>query len=192
MLTTAEVRWFGSGEVPGDVLQWFFGALGDAGVQRFPPRTDRYVRMFAGGRVAAKLREGKFEIKVKRRDLKDLIVESNVTGKAQEWSKLGFPLPIAGSNVPSRLCLPVWKERALRRYTECGSANLELTRILIGDQAWWTVNIEAAGANRISSAETLDACARSVLAAYGGSHLTSSHSYAYPDWLAALSQRSKR
>ena len=87
MLRSAEVRWFISGALPGEVLSWFKAgqAIDSEGVQ-----VHEYLLFPDCQSVGVKLREGRLEIKAILATSHPLSLEPGIQGRPEEWVKWSF------------------------------------------------------------------------------------------------------
>jgi len=87
-ITTAEIRWFYKGEIPKAVKTWFENLNGFYSEEN--KRADLYLSIPSTGSVGIKFREGRFEIKQKKKGLGLLQFPPNISGIAEIWKKWGF------------------------------------------------------------------------------------------------------
>lgn len=201
VLSTTEVRWFHEGDLPLSWLRWFEGCPGSWTDE--PPRTDSYLIIKDTDGLGAKFRMGRLEIKQRQESWGILQLNDPVQGLVEHWIKWSFE--IAGSaDLPAGLVRPesnwadVQKLRKLRRYQLknngqlvplLGEANppnhceVELTKVLIGGQPWWSLAFEAPG-DKGASHEVMLAVASQLLGPERAPELIASNSYGYPRWLA--------
>ena len=203
MLPSVEVRWFGAGEAPGDVREWFLARGGDAAPA--PTRTDYYLRVVEGDGMGIKLREGRFEAKQRERRFGVVEFGDGVAGQVESWRKWSYLLddPRAGSadgEGASPFWVAVTKERSQKfcsldgadkvRHAAPGElldlgCALELTRVTVNDEPWWTVGLEAFG-DETRLPEALTLVAQRLSAAANAPRLAAEDSYGYPKWLKVL------
>ena len=198
MWPTVEVRWFYLGRVPPSLLAWFRGVAGDAQAQ--PRRVDHYLRLESTEALGIKLREGQIEIKQRQRHLGLARFHERVAGQVEAWRKWSFALTEPGLLVPASSWIAVEKERTLIQFQVdsggrveplspigygAGGCGLELTHIQAGGAAWWSLGLEAHGAEATLH-ENLVAVARHLFARGTGPRLKSTASYGYPRWLASI------
>jgi hypothetical protein len=201
-----EVRWFHEGSVPSQVASWFLQLQGDIVDQ--PCRVDCYLRLLDRDSLGIKLREGRIEIKQRRRQLGALRFHARVIGLLEHWHKWSFELTQeANSNVAKALVadsswIGVRKARRFRRYRLSGGGHvvsvsagddashdcaLEVTNLLVGGQKWWTLGFEALGQGS-AVRENLVLVARHVFNVEEPPALAARTSYGYPGWLGFLAQ----
>ena len=200
--TTAEVRWFYPGARPERLAAWF--ARDDPATDNQLPRVDHYLRLAESDGLGIKLREGRIEIK-QRHTSAPVALTPEAAGLLELWRKWGFGLTANAENGAAvgvdAAWIPVEKRRWVRTYQvasdgavepilrslapvrECSA---ELTEVLIGRRAWWTLGFEAAG-DEATLTSTLKAVARHVLAEMGPHTFALHDSYGYPRWLQRLS-----
>ncbi len=191
---SAEIRWFYEGDIPSDVQDWLAQVPGIPDQQ--PVRIDHYLRLAGDDSLGIKLREGRIEIKQRLGRHGIVTFNQRVAGLLQTWRKWSFPLaPVgdpSGSPGPASSWIAVHKERRLHRYAlvdqdrllsaatdhyPLQGCDLELTRLSVARQRWWTLALEAFGPE--------DTLRDTVLLA--GQHL---FRYADPPLLEARSSRS--
>ncbi len=170
---TVEARWFRPGEIPGEVDAWF-DALGPA-VQT-EARTDRYLDP-ASDALGVKLRQGSVEAK-RRTAVLGAISAGTIRARVEAWAKWSFPLAVPG-DAPVAGWAEVAKRRRQRYASGCA---LELSRLTIRGEAWWSVCLEAAGPD---AASALTLMARRWLGADGAPSLAEADAMGYPAWLLA-------
>jgi len=195
-----EVRWFYRGLIPPEVMAWF-GRMGSL-LEEQPGRVDHYLRRLDNDSLGVKLREGRLEIKQRIGPPRVVDFHPKVSGLVEGWRKWGFPLaqnepPLSG---PDAAWIAVVKKRQLRRYrvTEDGQVEnvaveaepaqgceLELSRIEVAGQSWWSICFEAFGqeANR---EEYLRLTAHHVFGVIEPPLLEIEASFSYPAWLGNI------
>ena len=209
-LVTAEVRWFGQGEVPSSVLSWFELDLltpididGD-GIDGEEGRTDRYLLLPGVDSVSVKLRGGSgFEVK-RREGGYSVVSVGGLSGNLGAWKKWELRGTHGRTTGPlmedeSGDWLDVLKQRRMRSYglfgrdirampdprndRPDGGCSVELsalTRGGRGGEAWWTVCFEALGADPVA---TLKRVVPFVLGKAAPPALDAEHTQDYPAWL---------
>jgi len=202
---TAEVRWFSCGRIPPPVEAWFHQGTG--GVDREPGRVDHYLHLAHVDGLGIKLRQGRIEIK-QRVDQPQLVpFHERVAGLVERYHKWSFVLSepdsaLARATAVAGSWIPVRKERQLRRYrvaddgrvipfTASASPHrgceLELSRVEVSGETWWTLAFEAFGEPSTLRADLL-AVARYVLASDGSPALPARDSHGYAAWLSRIMQ----
>jgi hypothetical protein len=200
---TVEVRWFYRGVVPPEVLAWFQRLEGEPDAPA--SRTDYYLRPAAGDGLGIKLRQGRIEIKQRRQQYGVLRLHQRAAGYVEGWRKWGFALAGADSQLVGGVALdPAWvgvkKERRLRVYQVTATqevialaageepargCGVELTRVSVAGQGWWSLGFEAFG-DEATLQESLLLVARHVLSADEPPTLDAQDSCSYPRWLETL------
>jgi hypothetical protein len=217
---TWEVRWFFKGSIPEkEVGDWFlnnprFGErlIGKHGKKR----EDLYLLTPGNTSIGAKLREGRFEIKLLQ-DQQELELAGGGSGKSEVWHKWKWPYArgkkdtkinelITGSFMASthpKLRVMVRKKRWQRKFTVTGPGELaplpgrekgptwwlsaELTGLQVGESPWWTLALEFCE-NREARLPLLQQSLSWILQDYAGLPLKLQDSYSYPEWLAILGE----
>jgi hypothetical protein len=201
---TAEVRWFYQGTMPPAFLAWFQG-FGHAPEEE-PTRVDYYLRLVGTDSLSIKVREGRVEVKQRYEGCSIVQFHQRVAGRVGLWRKWSFGLVEAVSQDPHPETVgPQWvsveKKRTLRRYRLDGKrvvaaapgevpdqgGDLELTRVRVGREEWWSVGLEAYGAEPVLES-TLLLVAEYVMAPTQPPSLAAGNSYGYPEWLLHLEQ----
>jgi hypothetical protein len=120
----------------------------------------------------------------------------------EHWRKWSLELaqpscPLTNICIPAAAWIGVQKERRLRRYQvtsdgevlalsggfpSAGECSLELTRIRLGAQEWWSLGFEAYG-DEATLRDHLLLVADHVLSENQPPILDADHSYGYPKWL---------
>jgi hypothetical protein len=177
-------------------------------VERHPCREDHYLQLRDTDTLGIKLREGRVEVKQRVRDQGVFRLQERVTGVVEHWRKWSFQLAAAHRALssiaaPPTAWIPVRKERLLRTYglTVDGSVvpvpapealrhacELELTRVDVAGQDWWTLAFEAFG-DESALQERLLLVARHVFAAGEPPALNASESRGYADWLGRITEK---
>lgn len=201
MWPTAEVRWFGRGEVPQQVGTW----LRAHGLQLHArtPRTDHYLRLPDVTSLGVKLREGRIEVKQAAGPAAETRFGPRAAGICQRWRKWSFPLlpgheaSIALSPncwVPVRkrrdlLCLELGADGSLRSLPEeaapAWGCLLELAGLETRGARWWSLAFEAFGGEALIDG-TLYAVAGRLLEGEAAPVLEVATSWSYPHWLSRI------
>jgi hypothetical protein len=195
MWPTVEVRWFYPGRIPGPLQAWFRQVEGEGEEQ--PCRVDHYLRLGATEALGIKMREGRIEIKQRRRRLGLFRFHERVAGQVEAWRKWSFALAGTGALVPASSWIAVEKARTLVQFQvgsegrilplpagsyEAQGCGLELTRIVIRGADWWSLGFEAFGPEARLQ-ENLVAVAKHLLGSEAAPGLEDAASCGYPRWL---------
>jgi hypothetical protein len=202
MQPTMEVRWFGRAAVPADVERWFLDA--ELPPEREARRVDRYLVALPGDAVGVKVRQGRLEAKVRAAEGGLARWHGRLAGRVEAWRKWSLRLAegdaaLAAIEAGAADWLGVAKERRARHYAvtaerparptpvaarPAGGCTLELTRLEVGAQAWWTLGFEAFGADGAGAGQ-LDLVVAHVVAraAAPPPDLSATVSCGYPAWL---------
>jgi hypothetical protein len=203
MMSTVEVRWFGSGAVPPGLEEWF--QQGEIEPEEQPRRTDHYLRPVLGDSQGIKLREGRIEVKRRTRSYGMVPLHPKVAGLVECWRKWSFEL--AGTRdsledmlVPAYNWIAVRKERRMRLYSLAAGGRvaavttdeapergcgLELTGIAVAGEVWWSLGFETFGGSA-SLREGLFPVTEHLLSQGHAPTLDAQASYSYLMWLATL------
>jgi hypothetical protein len=177
-------------------------------VQRHPCREDHYLRLGDTDALGIKLRQGRVEVKQRVREHGVFRFHERANGVVEHWRKWSFRLAAAHRALSSINASPaswirVRKERLLRTYglTSNGSVvplptpeahhqacELELTRVEVADQDWWTLAFEAFG-DESTLQEQLLLVAQHVFAAQEPPALNAQASRGYADWLGRTTKK---
>ena len=166
MIATTEVRWFFPGSPPAEMWEWF--RRGNLSVQQ-PDRTDAYLAIPGCRTAGIKLREGRFEVKMRTEEPVPVDYPGAVSGYVDSWVKWsrytgesrradGFPIGEGEEWVEVR------KRRTVRGFSLDGTGGegdprevdgrgarpeqgcgLELTEVgVLGprESTWWTLGLE--------------------------------------------------
>jgi hypothetical protein len=201
---TAEVRWFYRGAVAPAVTAWFRGLEGSG--EEEPTRVDWYLRRVDTDSLSIKLREGRVEVKQRHAGCGVARLHPRIAGRVELWWKWSFAaLETASQSSPEGVVAAHWlaveKRRALLRYRLDGErvlarapaelpdqgCDLEVTRIRVGGMDWWSVGLEAYGAEPVLE-NTLLQVAGYLVARPEPPSLAAENSYSYPEWLLRLQQ----
>lgn len=202
MLESVEVRWFGRGEPPPALTDWFTRAVLHAEQQ--PVRVDHYLRGSGSDALGIKLREGRLEIKrrVASAGLRELA--AGCAGYVETWRKWAFllaPEAQAFESPESGSWASVTKSRHIGRFVLSAAGqpvpaaldallpaacDCELTAVALGrSEPWWTLGFEAFGP-ALSALGLLLAVAHQLLRMALALSLTEEMSQSYPAWLTAI------
>ena len=169
---SAEVRWFGRGEIPDEVEAWFGGLAPDGPEPDTETRTDRYLAPSSDA-LGVKLREGLVEAKRRESTLGTLAV-GGARAEAEVWVKWSFELAEDVEGLGDEW-IAVAKSRRQRHADGCA---LELSRLELDGEAWWSVCVEASGPSPESA--LADAALQWLATA---PPLPASQARGYPAWL---------
>lgn len=86
MPITTELRWFYAGSLPDSVQAWFFREELGPEPHASPPRQDRYLSISGCDYLNLKLREGRFEVKLRQAQLQVLNTDL-WEGQIERWMK---------------------------------------------------------------------------------------------------------
>jgi len=202
MLTTAELRWFCSGTVPGAVENWFQQGCPGENVEPPEERTDLYLAIPQCEYLGIKLRQRQLEIKW-REALGVSQLSNGLAGQLERWVKWTCqPVPetLPEADLATGRWISVIKARLQRRYQVFPDQSLtavpvtqsinqgcsvELTKLSVAGAHWWSLAFEAFAedADRVN---VLKVVADHVLTTYSGPKLQVQESYAYPKWLSIV------
>jgi len=208
-----EMRWFLPGVVPPEARAWFENLPGDHVVAAYP-REDIYLIVPGRDDLGPKIREGRFEIKIRdARHESPVVASEHVIGIAEDWTKHKWRCSeeVRGlANVFDKgLRLRVTKYRSQRKFKIAGDTvepvkfksrpdvvflveltelhtHLEDKKTTEAEPArGWTVACEAiAPATTIEHALQLGA--KEIFANYDGPPLTVAQSFGYPHYAAEI------
>ncbi|MEA5599290.1 hypothetical protein [Rivularia sp. UHCC 0363] len=199
MLTTYEVRWFYSGNIPESIESWFKHCL--LSPTKLPEkREDVYLYAPNCDYLGIKLRQGALEIKWRYPKSNVMNFGSVVEGNVEKWSKWrldstgeAFQLTQIGDN-------PVWVRVAKVRFSQLyqvvantvqpvssdpnvdNGCSLELTNIEVNGNKWWSIALEAFGEDS-NLKDNLQVTANFVFRNYDNFSLQAKSSYGYPSLL---------
>ena len=168
---TAEVRWFTRGAVPASARSWFDGLGPDVEPET---RTDRYLEPTSDA-LGVKVREGRVEAK-RRTAALGRIDPEGVSAEAEAWAKWSFETPTALEDGAG--WVDVEKTRWQRHEGGCA---LELSRVVVEGEPWWSVCLEATGPDDGARKVALEDGARRWLR--GAPALAADRAMGYPAWL---------
>ena len=192
MLTTYEVRWFYSGNIPENLEFWFKQNCLLSPTKLPEKREDVYLYTPECDYLGIKLRQGGLEVKW-RYPAKTLVNSGSlIEGNVEKWKKWrcsdfsgeSFSSEQIGDN-------PVWvKVNKVRKSPKAvltdididNGCSLELTNVEINGNKWWSVGLEAFGED-CNLKDNLYATAAFVFNNYDSFPLQVTNSYSYPSWL---------
>ncbi|MCC5634257.1 hypothetical protein LC593_00020 [Nostoc sp. CHAB 5844] len=199
MLTTIELRWFYPGTIPTEIEEWF--------PQNCSPekREDWYLYAPGCNYLGIKLRQERLEVKWRKAELGVVRFGELIEGKAEKWGKWMCSDSTGESFQPAMvfgnsIWVNVQKVRRLQYYQILAhssvqavandenidnSCSVEITQLLIQEQAWWSLALEAVG-EYSHLLENLRATASCVFNNYRASKLIAANSYAYPQWVELI------
>ncbi len=201
MLTTYEVRWFNSGNIPENIESWFKHSCLLSSTKVPEKREDVYLYTPKCDYLGIKLRQGGLEIKWRDRDINGMQFNSLVKGNVEKWKKWrcsdsseeSFSLQQIGDN-------PVWVKVGKVRYSQLyqvvgkkaeavasdagvdNGCSLELTDVEINGNKWWSIGLEAFGED-CDLQNNLHITAHLVFSNYDSFPLQAENSYGYPGLL---------
>lgn len=170
------MRWFFKGGVPAAVERWFAAGL----PQAEPWREDRYLILPGLVDMGIKAREGRLEIKGRTAVAGRHAIAPGIDGIAERWCKWSYDAALAERfcGLASQASVVVGKGRVRRRFLLAPNGAqataedardrrgfaLELTRIRLARDAYWSLVIEAAP----DDATLLDDLTRALAEALAG------------------------
>jgi hypothetical protein len=198
---TVELRWFHSGTPPEAIADWFdrLPEIGD----RTPTETREDLYLFLPGHdyFNLKLRQGRLEIKWRQNGGGLVNFGDRWQGYVEFWEKSiceGLHANLPSYVLNNGRWIGVEKTRVQRRYAiaddraiapisfaeiDGTGCNLELTKLAIDGQQWWTLALEAFG-KAPQLWDSLEIVATHLSQTYPDNlHLSRSASFAYPKWL---------
>lgn len=184
MLTSVELRWFYPGNLPQEVSTWFkANNLG----QLLAPEQREDIYLFVApdcDYMGVKLRQGRLEVKWRRAELGTISFGNLVEGKLEKWGKWFCEDSTGESFKPQGVVtksewIRVKKVRQQRTQRDC---SVEITRLDINGNNWWSLAFEAVGEDSAASAN-LQAVGSNIFQNYAYHQLQVQDSFAYPSWL---------
>ncbi len=190
-----EVRWIIADRLDSEVSEWF---------GRFPAvlesREDSYLLDPHLRGLAVKIRAaGALDVKVYGGSPGTLDISDRVRGHIESWQKWSFPCELLGHRHGDPAgWMPIRKMRRISRFSlgsgqartslpgpgEEPGCEVELTEVVTGGRAWWSLGFEATGPPGVLRDE-LEAAAGRVFAQAlpGGVELGAGASLSYAEWL---------
>jgi hypothetical protein len=200
-LITCEMRWFLEGVPPAAVEEWFA-----AGRPRAEPwREDRYLILPGVADMGIKAREGRLEIKGRTAVLGTHAIAPGIEGIAERWCKwsndMAFAEHLCGPSnqqsivvgkerVQRHFLLERWAQETAERAPDRRGFSLELTRIRLTKDAYWSLGIKAAPANDPTLLVDLLRAQRDVLQGFPLPP-PQARSHSYPRWLSDLASTAR-
>ena len=207
MQTHLEIRWFFKFKILNSVRNWFEDQL-------FGPhltvekRTDVYLVLPGSEGLGIKVREGKLEIKSRKKASPFVDSTGKIEGMLEAWDKQAWEMSDAMQDITpgleigdQRTLIGVEKERRQRWYKVPAKGNLkplpksrhrkadcavELTRLRIfDDEHWWTIALDVFGKAGYVM-EKLELAVQWLFQNYVGPKLEINKSYGYPQWLSMV------
>ena len=217
MVYSSEIRWFFHNQSEVSEIENWFNRQGQSFTGNWQ-RADIYLWQNNLKSHSVKIREGKVEVKILQSDRGEANLPGSNTGKINDWVKYSFDLnksdeenknliqALGGSVTHDQDAnwIKVDKERLLLKYAVnyqedqitqvttdawpeegCG---VELTRIEVNKQAYFTFGLEAFSKNRRES-ENLEKVLFYMLEDLSVQRLETTNSFSYPDFLASLNSQ---
>lgn len=198
MLTTLELRWFVRGIPVNKVKHWFNEDCPGELLGSPEEREDLYLYVPECDYLNIKLRQGRLEVKWRKAELGIVCLGDCWQGKAETWLKWICDDPDQQSMMPAHVTgekawVGVKKVRSQRHYQ---GMTYELTQLSVKNEVWWSIALEMVVPERHRS----DSCKAAqvqprfqeivsqVSQTYRGPRLECDRSFAYPTWLARLTQ----
>ncbi|MBE9224830.1 hypothetical protein IQ264_05025 [Phormidium sp. LEGE 05292] len=205
MLTTSEIRWFYQGTTPPAIENWFIADVLRENCQNLEEREDWYLLIPGCEFLGVKLRQQRLETKLRVTELGIWQLRNNVIGAAEKWLKSTCEDgKIESLITPDVIAKGQWvkveKVRSQIRYlvandysltptstdqTSQEGCNVELTKIIINDNHWWTLGFEASGTDD-KLKDNLETVAKKIFQTFPEQELNLVDSYAYPKWLSVF------
>jgi hypothetical protein len=194
---TIEVRWFYRGEMPVQIGNWF-ETVGRQ-LEKIDSRSDVYLQSNSPD-VGMKLRQGNLEVKYRQAEIGRFEIDGLVNSCVERWSKWicvddsGHLTPTQFADRPGWLKVDKIRDRRLFR-VEFGErvkliqvatptadlAAIELTRLQVFDQNWWTIACEYFGNDLEIDRQFLPLVSK-LLAESKLADITPQISCGYPQW----------
>ena len=202
MFISAEIRWFYSGKKPLSVQEWFQDECLGNNLTGPDTREDVYLCLPECEFINLKHREGRLELKWRKKEVGVLSLPQQGEGMIQKWIKWPCDDPTVESMIPPDVTFRdnwvcVRKERSQRFYqlknddsvvpiseeniVEQGGS-VELTQLTVQNQDWWSLGFEVFGSEN-HLVRVLEAIATEVMTNYYGPVLSRENSYGYPTLL---------
>jgi hypothetical protein len=152
--------------------------------------------------LGIKLRQGRLEVKWRKSELGIIRFGDSVEGKAEKWGKWLCEDSAKESFQPTTVAnTPSWVSVQKVRYSQLyqivsefppqpvsaneridNGCSVELTRLLIRENPWWSLAFEASG-EEACLMDNLQKTASWIFNTYHWSKLLAADSFAYPSWL---------
>ncbi len=202
MLISNELRWFYPGSIPEDMEHWFKQNCLFDSLQSPEEREDVYLYSPECDYLGIKLRQGRLEVKWRQSELGVVRFGDSIEGKAEKWGKwLCEDSTKESFQTKTVVSSPSWVSVQKVRYSQLyqivpefppqpvsanqridNGCSVELTRLLIRENAWWSLAFEASG-EEARLMDNLQKTASWIFNSYRGSKLLAADSFAYPSWL---------
>lgn len=195
MLATWEVRWFCAGEPDAAAVALF----PEFDWHDIGKREDIYVRLSDSTDLGIKHREGRFEVKGRRLVVPNVQFAPGATGHLEQWVKWtsdGAELEPLFQRATDEMDLGIRvRKQRIQRQFRLGDlpeevagdrnpgrgSNLELTRLEVRGQRWWSLGIEAFP----DDSEVPGQVVQLAVDLFGDAlQLSGERSKSYPAWLA--------
>jgi hypothetical protein len=199
MLTTLELRWFVRGTPTNEVEHWFNVDCPGELLGSPEEREDLYLYTPECDYLNIKLRQGSLEVKWRKAELGILGFGDCGQGKAEKWLKWVCQDSDQQSMMPANVVgekawVGVKKMRSQRHYQ---GMTYELTQLSVTNDVWWSIALEMVIPERhtrdsrkaVQAVDRFEAIVSQVSQTYRGPTLECDRSFAYPTWLAGLTQR---
>lgn len=194
---TIEVRWFYRGEVPVQIGNWF-ETIGRR-LEQIDSRSDVYLQSSSPD-VGMKLRQGNLEVKYRQSEIGRFEIDGLVNSCVERWSKWicaddsGQLTPTGIVDKPGWLKVDKIRDRRLFRVEfnkrveliqvatpTADLAAIELTRLQVLGQNWWTLACEYFGTDLEIDRQFLPVVSK-LLAGSELAKITPQNSCGYPQW----------
>ena len=151
---TLEIRWFFPGTIPeNEVEDWFLDnpRFGERLTEKHgKTREDIYLLTPGNSDIGAKLREGKFEIKLRQVQQEFIDLAGGVSGKSEVWHKWKWPYARTKKDkkinevvtnsflarTPEKLRVTIWKQRWQRKFKPASPEDLDPVPKSQKDLSW--------------------------------------------------------
>ena len=187
--------------MPPPIVEWYESSAPTSETQ--DTRTDHYLNLAGSENMSVKVREGRLEVKRRNQNVEIAELHPKVTGHLENWRKWSVDLGNVkwpSSSRPTETWIPVFKSRRLCTYQFLSGrwqpvsldhaqfdsgCEMELTKLKVGSQVWWTVAFEAFGPADSNRAALLSVSSQ-IFAELEPPDLSTGNSFGYPWWLDQL------
>lgn len=201
MLTTYEVRWFNSGDIPENIESWFKHNCLVSPTKLPEKREDVYLYTPKCNYLGIKLRQGGLEVKWRCPETEIMQSGSSIKGNVEKWKKWRcYDSTGESFSVQQMTDNPVWVKVEKVRYSQLytvvsklpkavstdididNGCSLELTSVEINETKWWSIALEAFGEN-FNLKDNLLATGDLIFRDYESLLLQTENSFSYPSLL---------
>lgn len=200
MYNSVEIRWFFNGSLPPHILPLNNPSI----IDNYELRSDYYIAVRNCDYLGAKIRDGKLQIKWRKKKALFVIPETNIIGNTEHWTRWEWKDPEAYKDILSFIefndqspFVKVDKKRLQKKFTINNNRieevspkslnfdySMEITQLSVNNHFWWSIGFDSFKSdNSISNLHNLIK-SRGLLEFKV--KFTGENSYGYPHYISKI------